>query len=70
MFICHFTLISQCSGKDKKKKDVSKSSASTSKSDDFFAEVIIDELKAENLELRSAVDARDRQLQGAADKVN
>ncbi len=36
---------------------------------DYFAEVIIDELKGENAELKAALSDREKQLKGAADKV-
>ncbi len=54
--------------REEEKEDNSKNSSSDRQ--DYFAEVIIDELKGENAELRAAVDTRDKQLKGAADKVN
>ncbi len=53
---------------EEEKEDNSNNSSSDRQ--DYFAEVIIDELKGENAELRAAVDTRDKQLKGAADKVN
>ncbi len=55
---------------EEKEDNSNNSNNSSSDRQDYFAEVIIDELKGENAELRAAVDTRDKQLKGAADKVN
>lgn len=74
--LCHFPLIKEKKRRRKKhaKSDRSDQLAVQKNPDekwqkDYFVEVILDDMKRENTELRQSLRARDEQLNTAADKI-